>query len=327
MRGETAIAHEGGKRGAGKRAPSFAVRVPGSTSNLGAGFDCLGLALRLYLRVRATIVAAAHEPCRVRVRGEGAGTEGLPRTADNLIFVAMRFAASREGWELPPVRLVVNNELPVGRGLGGSAAATVAGLSLAPLVCGRELSDEAVLRYALELEGHADNAAPAVYGGFVVNCVTQGGDVLAVKRPWPADLKVIVVTPDVPLRTAEARDCLPVTVERAAAVHNLQRAALFVAALDAGRYDLLWEATRDRLHQERREPLVPGLAEALATPREPGLVGLALSGAGPSVVALATSRLAELGETIAESFRRRAIGARVRVLEVDDEGVRTSAGR
>lgn len=317
MRVESVIAVESEKR----HARSFTVRVPASTSNLGAGFDCFGLALRLYLSVRATIVDAADEPCRVRNSGEGAG---LSRTADNLIYVAMRFAASREGLELPPVRLAVHNELPLGRGLGSSAAAIVAGLSLCSLICGQKFSDETILRYALELEGHADNVAPALYGGFVVNCVTNEGGVIAVKRRWPADLKTIVVSPDVSLKTAEARDALPGTIERAAAVHNIQRAALFVAALDAGRYDLLWEAMRDRLHQEHRESLVPGLSAALSTPREPGLVGLALSGAGPSVVALATSRFAELGETIAESFRRNGTGARVRVLEVDEEGIQTS---
>lgn len=321
MRVESVIDVESARR----RGASFVVRIPASTSNLGAGFDCFGLALRLYLTVRATVVADAAEACRVRTRGEGAG---LPRSADNLIYVAMRFAAEREGLELPPVRLAVHNELPLGRGLGSSGAAVVAGLALCGLVCGREFTPETILRYAVELEGHADNGAPALYGGFVVNCVTEGGGVLAVKRPWPAELKtVIVVSPDVALETAAARACLPDTVDRAAAVYNIQRAALFVAALDAGRYDLLWEAMRDRLHQRQRESLVPGLSAALSTPRERGLVGLALSGAGPSVFALATERFDELGETIAESFRRHGTRARVRLLDVDDEGIRASRVR
>jgi homoserine kinase len=322
---ESVIAFGGEKRSAGRRGPSFVVRVPASTSNLGAGFDCFGLALGLYLTVRATVVADAAEACRVRSRGEGAG---LSRAADNLIYVAMRFAAEREGLELPPVRLAVHNELPLGRGLGSSAAAIVAGLSLCGLVCGRELTTENTLRYALALEGHADNVAPALYGGFVVNCVTGDGGVLALKRRWPAELKtVIVVSPDMPLETAAARDCLPGTIERAAAVHNIQRAALFVAALEAKRYDLLWEAMQDRLHQRQRESLVPGLSAALSTPREQGLVGLALSGAGPSVLALATGRFSELGETIAEGFRRHGTGATVRLLDVDEEGLRANRVR
>jgi homoserine kinase len=117
-----------------------------------------------------------------------------------------------------------------------------------------------------------------------------------------------------------ARSALPLSVEREDAVHNLQRAALFSAALETGAYDLLWEAMQDRLHQVYRQALVPGLTEALATPQQPGLVGLALSGAGPSVIALARDRFAEIGETIADSFRRRGTDATVRLLEVDDEG-------
>jgi homoserine kinase len=130
----------------------------------------------------------------------------------------------------------------------------------------------------------------------------------------------VVVSPHVPLETARARAALPERVERADAVYNLQRAALFGAALDAGADELLWEAMQDRLHQPHRRQLVPGLAEALDTPRLPGLVGLALSGAGPSVLALARSRFAEIGEAIAGRFRKAGIEATARLLEVDEEG-------
>lgn len=301
-----------------KRARAIEVRVPASTSNLGAGFDCFGLALQLYLTVRATVAPAASEPCRVRSRGEGEAA--LPRTAENLIFRAMQWAAKREGLHLPPVRLAVHNELPLGGGLGSSAAAIIAGITLCSAICNREFSDATVLRYALEMEGHADNIAAAFYGGWVVTCVRPDGSVLAVKRRWPPELKIIVVSPHAELQTALARAALPRTVELKDAVHNLQRAALFGAALDAKAYDLLWEAMQDRLHQSHRQSLVPGLAEALATPKQPGLVGLALSGAGPSVVALVLDHLALIGETIADNFRRHGIETTVRLLEVDDEG-------
>jgi homoserine kinase len=307
----------------GRRGRTFEVRVPASTSNLGAGFDCFGLALKLYLTVRATIVPGQSEPCRVRSLGEGErGAGALSQAADNLIFRAMQLSAEREGLSLPPLRLAVHNQLPLGRGLGSSAAAIVAGLTLCSLVCDKEIPAEAVLRYALEMEGHADNIGPAVYGGWVVTCVTPDGNVLAIKRRWPPDIKVIVVSPDAPLETALARQALPPVVAREDAVYNLQRAALFGAALDTGAYDLLWEAMQDRLHQVHRQSFVPGLAEALATPAQPGLVGLALSGSGPSIIALARDHFAEIGETIAESFRRRGTGVTVRLLEVDDEGRR-----
>ena len=312
--------------GVGSDKQSVEVRVPASTSNLGAGFDCYSLALRLYLTVRATTTNSSAEPCRIRSTGEG-GAASLPRTADNLIFRAMRLTAEREGLRLPHVRLAVRNEIPLGRGLGSSAAAIVAGMGLSAALCGIELTGETLLRYATQLEGHADNVAAALHGGWVTTCVRSDGGVLAIKRRWPTELKIIVISPQVSVETAQARAALPRTVTRADAVHNLQRTALFGAALAERSYDLLWEAMQDRLHQSHRESLVPGLADALATPQLPGLVGLALSGAGPSVLALARTRFAEIGEAIAANFRRHGIETTVRLLEVDDDGLRTRRSR
>lgn len=297
------------------------MRVPASTSNLGAGFDCFGLALRLYLDVRATVAEEGAPACVVSsADGEGAGE--LPRTGDNLIFRAMRYAAEREALTLPPVRLAARNEIPLGRGLGSSAAAIVAGLALALALCGRALEEATLLRYATELEGHADNVAASLGGGFVTTCSKDDGEVIAVRRRWPPDIKVVVVSPEVPLETERARAALPARVAHADAVYNLQRAALFGAALEAGDDELIREAMRDRLHQPHRRDLVPGLAAALDTPRVDGLVGLALSGAGPSVVALARANFEEVGEAIARGFRGAGVAARARVLEVDEEGLR-----
>jgi homoserine kinase len=325
VKSEAVITVANEREGVDKRAPVFEVCVPASTSNLGAGFDCFGLALELYLTVRATALPEAAEPCRVRSLGEGEREAGRESATDNLIFQAMQLAAEREGLSLPPVRLAVHNQVPFGRGLGSSAAATVAGITLCASICRREISDEAVLSYGLEMEGHADNIAAALYGGFVVNCLKPEKKVLAVKRRWPPEIKVVVVSPHAPLKTALARDALPPTVLREDAVYNLQRASLFGAALEAGEYDLLWEAMQDRLHQTYREPFVPGLSEALATPRQPGLLGLALSGSGPSVIALARDHFAEIGQTLADSFRRHGTETTVRLLQVDGQGRKTQA--
>jgi homoserine kinase len=311
----------------GKSQRSFTVRVPASSSNLGAGFDSFSLALQLYLTVSAKAVPEASVRCAVNSSGEGSTGGLLSPTEDNLIFRAMSFAAEREGWTLPPVRLDVHNDLPLGRGLGSSAAAIVAGLTLSSLICEQEISAQTILRYALQLEGHADNVAAAYYGGWVVSCVKPDGNVLAVKRPWPEDLKVIVVSPDALVKTKETRSALPATIKHDDAVHNLQRVALFGAALESGDYDLLWYAMQDRMHQPFRQSLVPGLADALATKPQPGLVGVALSGSGPSVIALALDNLPAIGETIADNFRRQGIPAIVRLLEVDREGWKTTARR
>ena len=305
-------------------AQAFEVRVPASTSNLGAGFDCFGLALQLYLTVTAAVAEDSNLKCSIRF-GPGKENTNLPATAENLIYRAMSYAAGREGVSLPPVDLVVDNEIPISRGLGSSAAAIVAGIKLCELLCQRPLSDDKVLHYATEFEGHADNVATSLLGGFIVTCISRNGSVVAVKRHWPDDIHVVIVSPDSPLDTRLARARLPRHVNHVDAVFNLQRAALFNAALTEHRYDLLWEAMQDRLHQAKRQTLVPGLAEALGTPQMPGLLGLALSGAGPSVLALAQDHFDEIGETIARCFKQRGIDTTVRQLEIDNNGCQSLA--
>jgi homoserine kinase len=233
----------------------------------------------------------------------------------------MSFAARREGATLPPLDLLVHNEIPLASGLGSSAAAIVAGIKLAGLITDREISNQTGLNYATEFEGHPDNVAASLYGGLVASCTGNEGNIVSVKLPWPAEIRVVVVSPHSQLPTHVARAALPRTVSRQDAVHNLQRTALFTAAIAQQRYELLWEAMRDRLHQPQRESLVPGLAEALALPRMQGLLGIALSGAGPSIVALVNDNEQAIGVSIASCFQGRGIESTVRVLDVDNDGV------
>ena len=300
---------------------SFEVCLPGSTSNLGPGFDCFGLALKLYLTVRCSVAPKAKEPCRVRTTG-ATENRALPRNASNLIYRAMAFTARREEIELPPVDMIVHNEIPLASGLGSSAAAIVAGIKLCGLLSGSELSDQTIQNYATEFEGHPDNVNATLRGGFVASCVRSDGTVVTTKFEWPAHIRAVVVSPRSQLPTHVARAALPRTVSRGDAVHNLQRTAVFIAGLAQQRYDLFWEAMRDRLHQPRRESLVPGLAEALALQRMPGLLGVALSGAGPSIVALVDANEKQIGNKIASCFRAHKIQSTVRVLDVDNEGCR-----
>ena len=298
---------------------SFEVRVPASTSNLGPGFDCFGLALKLYLTVNANALPEASEPCRVTTTG-AKENEALPRNAVNLIYRAMSFAARREGVSLPCVELTAHNEIPLASGLGSSAAAIVAGIKLSALLTEKPISNESILNYATEFEGHPDNVSASIYGGFLASCITSDGTVLSTRFEWPAEIRVVVVSPHSQLPTHVARAALPRTITRTDAVQNLQRTALFTAALAQKRYDLLWEAMRDRLHQPYRESLVPGLAEALALPRSPGLLGIALSGAGPSILALVDDNEDEIGARIANCFKARSVESTIRVLDVDNEG-------
>jgi len=303
---------------------SVEVKAPASTSNLGSGFDCCGLALNLYLSVQATVKRKYSRLCEVYMAGEESGNGNAPRGRRNLIYRAMRFVADREGIKLPPLRLDVRNDIPFASGLGSSGAAIVAGVALCSSLFDLELTNEEILRYGTELEGHADNVAATLLGGLVINCLKEDRSVIAAKRFWPAAVKLITVTPHVSVETKHARQILSAQVTRADAVFNLQRVALFGAALEKQDYDLLWEAMQDRLHQERRAQLVPGIAEALALPRVPGLLGIALSGSGPSVVALATEQFGEISDLIAECFHKYNVATTVRLLEVDHLGLRTS---
>ena len=304
-------------------AQSFEVCLPASTSNLGPGFDCFGLALKLYLTVRCSAAPKAKDACRVRTTG-AKENRALPRNASNLIYRAMAFAARREEIELPPIDMIVHNEIPLASGLGSSAAAIVAGIKLCGLIAGREINDQTIRNYATEFEGHPDNVTATLCGGFVASCVKNDGTVVTTKFDWPAHIRAVVVSPRSQLPTHVARAALPRSVTRGDAVHNLQRTALFISALAQQRYDLFWEAMRDRLHQPRRESLVPGLAEALALPQMPGLLGVALSGAGPSIVALVDANEKQIGNRIASCFREHKIQSTVRVLDVDNEGCRVS---
>ena len=300
---------------------SFEARVPASTANMGAGFDCLGLALEMYLSVRATILSKPEGRALARSRGVR-GTSELPSGPDeNLIFRAMRHTAEREGFELPRVRLAVTNEIPVAGGLGSSAAATVAGIALGFAVTNRPIPKETALRYATEMEGHPDNVAAALFGGLVVTFTRSDGSVAAVRKHWPKVIRLAVVTPNIKLETKKSRAALPAMVSRADAVFNLQRSALFIAALEDRRYDLLWDAMQDRLHQTARQALIPGLAEILALPRMPGVLGIALSGAGPSAIALVTGRYDEVGKAMARCFEKHNLAPTIQILEAAQEGL------
>jgi homoserine kinase len=297
------------------------IRVPASTSNLGAGFDTLGLALDLYLDVTP-------QPCDVpgddgtivELEGEGAGA--LPTGPENLVNVAYRLAAARENVTAPSVKFRMRNEIPVSRGLGSSAAAAVAGLIAFEAMTGVTVPVERLLAYGVELEGHCDNVGASVLGGFLV-CSTVGRETPNVVRmEWPDELSVVAVIPDVPLDTAEARRILPREVPRADAIFNVQRAALFVAALAERRFELLADAMRDRLHQPYREALLPGLDEALALGPDADTAGVALSGAGSTVVALATGDAEAAGRRVARCFERHGIRTVTRVLRADTVGRR-----
>jgi homoserine kinase len=281
--------------------------VPGSTSNLGPGFDTLSVAVDLHLRVRVL---------EILERGSGLDIEyssGRP-PGENRIDTAFRRGADRWGAAARGLRVHVSSNIPMTAGLGSSAAATLAGLRLYEMASNRTLSEDQLLSSATELEGHPDNAAAALLGGMVVSCVQTDGRVIARSWPWPDAIRFVVVTPEATLSTRDARRVLPTHIPLGDAVANLQRAVLLVRALETARYDDLREALKDRWHQPARAPLVPALEEALAIDH-PAVLGVCLSGAGPSILALAApGRLDEAASVLAELYTRLAIPHTLRTL-------------
>ncbi|HET9531948.1 MAG TPA: homoserine kinase, partial [Blastocatellia bacterium] len=237
------------------------ITVPASTSNLGASFDTCGLALALYLRVR---IEGRAERFEITASGEGAGA--VPRDESNLIAQVARFAAESRGRRIDGARLVVDNQIPLARGLGSSSAAIIAGISVYEAMAGERLSEEEIFGLALNFEKHGDNLAPSLLGGMVVACIVEREakrSLVTIKCEWPEQVRIILAVPDFEMETAKMRAVLPESVPREDAIFNLQRAALLQAAIACRRFDLLGEALRDRLHQPFRAPLGRGLGEAL----------------------------------------------------------------
>jgi homoserine kinase len=295
------------------------VRVPASTSNLGPGFDCLGLALDLVLEVEAETAAETH------ISLAGMDADLLPRDESNLVLACARRALSARS--AVGLRLAIRNSIPVGRGLGSSGAAIVAGLLAGKLLGGRSIERMDLLAEAAEIEGHPDNVAPAVLGGLVV-CACEPGRVQAIPVPWPADVEIVALVPEARVTTEAARAVLPDRVPLADAVFELQHAALLVAALAQGRTDVLRGAMQDRLHEDRRLALVPGLAAAYAAlSSEPGCLGVAVSGSGPTLLALCRTPGAGFGRSAVDAQAAGGGGpATIRPLRVHPAGARWDLG-
>ncbi len=293
---------------------NYSFRVPASTSNLGAGFDALSLALERYLRVRIEPSSA------MEIVARGIDAASIPATPDNLILRVAKSAASERKRALPPFRMTIDNEIPLARGMGSSAAAIIAGITCYELAAEDKLAETEIFRYAHEFEPHPDNLAAALRGGMVAACESSDGEVLIARVPVAAGVQPVVVIPAFELSTEKARTVLPQTYSRKDAVYNIQRSALTVAALATGNWPILREAMRDRIHQPYRAPLIPGFEEILAL-ETPGLLGIALSGAGPTVLALADPARAEaVGLAIAAVFEEYGVEASPLIVNIDVEG-------
>jgi len=291
---------------ASKTMRGLRLKLPATSANLGPGFDAVGLAMSMHLTVEA------HPAVVFQIAATGRDAELCGELENNLILDTYRLECARAGVDAQPLRLAIHNEIPLGMGCGSSAAALLAGVALARHFGELKMSDAELVAEASRIEGHPDNVAACWYGGFTVSaqsdagveCATFAGDAV-----W----EMMLVLPQTSLSTKKARALLPATYSKEDAVFNVQRAALLVAAFAQGRLDLLRTGMQDKIHQSYREEACPLLKSLLPLSNEKEIAGVALSGAGPSVLVFLSK-----GTTLleAETRLRAATGEDVELLSL-----------
>ncbi len=289
------------------------LRVPASSANLGPGFDALGLALGVYLECRFRPA----DGLVIRASGRDAGL--ISNGPDNLIWQTALAVARDVRETLPPIELEIRNDIPIGKGLGSSAAALTAGVVIADRMLRLEWKPLRILDEAARIEGHPDNVAACVLGSIVASAIDSGGVARAVRLELPRRFGVAVVVPDFELPTTKARSVLPDCYSRGDAIFNVQRAALLIAALATGTVSAFPAALEDRFHQPYRTALVPGLEEILKL-RAPGLLGCALSGAGPSILVFYERGFEQVCDLIRQVFALHGHRSEILWTEIAESG-------
>ncbi len=296
------------------------VTVPATTANLGPGFDCLGAALTLYNEFKFTCCDAG-----VTIAVTGTEAARVESNESNLGYQAFLKLYEYLGQQPPPVKIEIKLGVPLARGLGSSATAIVGGLLGANMLAGEPLSQLQVMELAIAMEGHPDNVVPALIGGCRLAATGLGAGWEIAEIPWHQNVIPVVAIPDFELSTQEARSVLPITVSRADTIFNVSHLGLLLRGLETGRGDWLQAALQDRLHQPYRQTLIPGYADVSAAAMAAGAYGMVISGAGPTLLALADlGHAADVAVAMQIAWKKVGIAAEVRSLALDLQGAKIS---
>ncbi|MBA3922059.1 MAG: homoserine kinase [Nostocaceae cyanobacterium] len=297
------------------------VTVPATTANLGPGFDCIGAALTLYNEFKFTRLADGG----VTIAVTGKEAARVETNESNLGYQAFLKLYEYLGQQPPPVKIEIKLGVPLARGLGSSATAIVGGLVGANMLAGEPLSQLQVMELAIAMVGHPDNVVPALIGGCRLAATGLGVPWEIAEIPWNQKVIPVVAIPDFELSTQEARSVLPTTISRADTIFNVSHLGLLLRGLETGKGDWLQAALQDRLHQPYRQALIPGYADVSAAAMAAGAYGMVISGAGPTLLALADLlHAADVAVAMQLAWKKVGIGAEVRSLALDLQGAKIS---
>lgn len=292
------------------------IKVPATSANLGPGFDTLGLAIKVY---NTFIFSKINKGIEIIIRDKNTGNIfEIPR-GDNLLYQSMKFLFDKNGKEFEGLRIIEEIDIPFARGMGSSATAVVAGLVAANILMDKPYSEKEIINFSVKIEGHPDNVLPALKGGFVIN--VMGDDLVYKKMAISNNLKIIMLIPDFQLKTEDLRNVLPDEIKYQDAIFNQSRTALLTACLYDNDWSKLRFAMEDRLHQDYRAELIPGFHTLLEVAYQYGALGVALSGAGPSLIAFCKQDGELIGQKMVAEFAKYKISSTYILSEVDNKGI------
>ncbi len=304
------------------------VKVPATSANIGPGFDCLGLALPIYntVTIEETVLPGTGIEINMMTEDETSIDEmifdDIPRDENNIVYKAVEMLYNSIGQEPSELKINIQSQIPITRGLGSSAAVIVGGLIAANKLLGSPADETALLSIATEVEGHPDNVAPAILGGFVLASQEDDGSIVYRKLNWPNEWDITVCIPDFELSTNIARSVLPENVPLQHAIYNSKHLAMLIDAVNTKDEKLMKVALHDKLHQPYREKLVPGMKEIMeAFKHEDGVLGCVLSGAGPTMLIISHKYdLDKIKSTVKDIWEQQSVKVDIRTLKVEQNG-------
>lgn len=305
----------------------ISVKVPASTSNLGPGFDCIGMALPIYNTITIEETVLPGTGIEINVLNDNATsddllTEHIPMDENSIIYKAVELLYNSIGQTPSELKITVQSQIPIARGLGSSASVIVGGLLAANELLGHPADEVALLSIATEVEGHPDNVTPSIVGGLVLTSLEDDGSVVYRKLDWPEEWQITVCIPDYELSTEISRSVIPKEVPLQDAVFNAKRLAMFIQAINTKDSDLMKMALQDKLHQPYRMKLVPGLDKIMDNLKhEENVLGCVLSGAGPAIIVISQkNNLERIKSIINDTWEEMNVKVNIMTLSVETQG-------